>query len=77
LHKATIFFRFIQYCVEYGSFSGSGGSGSGGLFEMPEEADQSLLETLQRLSLNENTLFEGESDLTGADYEDRPWRSDE
>ena len=44
---------------------------------MPEEADQNLAETLQKLSLNENALFEDESDLTGADYEDRPWRSDE
>ena len=44
---------------------------------MPEEADRCLAETLNRLSLNENTLFKDESDLTSADYEDRPWRSDE
>ena len=68
--------KFIQYCVDNGSFSGGSGS-SGGRFEMPEEADQNLAETLQRLSLNENALFEEERDLTGADYEDRPWRSDE
>ena len=44
---------------------------------MPEDANQSLIETLNRLSLNENTLFKDESDLTSADYEDGPWRSDE
>ena len=44
---------------------------------MPEVADQSLAESFKKLSLTENTLFQDESDLTGADYEDRPWRNDE
>ncbi len=44
---------------------------------MPEDANQILAEKLAKLSLNENSLFENEDDLTGADYEDRPWRSDE
>lgn len=44
---------------------------------MPEEVDQSLAEKLEKLCLNETSLLEDEADLTGADYEDRPWRSDE
>ena len=44
---------------------------------MPEDADQSLAEKLEKLCLHESSLFENESDLTGADYEDTPWRSDE
>ncbi len=68
--------RFIEYCIKNESFCGGSGS-SGGRFQMPEDADKSLAETLRNLSLNENSLFENESDLTGADYEDRPWRPDE
>jgi hypothetical protein len=62
--------------MDNGSFSGISGSG-GRPFQMPEDADQTLAENLAKLRLNENSLFEEESDLTGADYENRPWRSDE
>ena len=68
--------RFIQYCMNNGSFSGGSGS-AGSPFQMPEDANQTLAEKLAQLGLNENSLFEDENDLTGADYENRPWRSDE
>ena len=70
--------RFIKHCIDHRSFSvGSGSGSSGNLFQMPEDADESLAEKLERLCLDDNSLFENESDLTGADYEDTPWRSDE
>ena len=68
--------RFIKHCIDNRSFSDDSGS-SGNLFQMPEDADQSLAEKPEKLCLNESSLFENESDLTEADYEDTPWRSDE
>ena len=44
---------------------------------MPEETDQTLAETLTKLCIDENSLFENEDDMTGEDYENRPWRSGE
>ena len=44
---------------------------------MPEDADLTLAQKLAKLGINERSLFEDEADLTGADYENRPWRSDE
>ena len=78
--NATLKFclRFIQYCISQGSFSNGPGSGpSDKHFQMPEDADLTLAQKLAKLGINESSLFEDEGDLTGADYENRPWRSDE
>lgn len=69
--------RFIKYCITNESFCDGFGSFAN-LFQTPKEADKSLGEKLAKLSLDGNTSSEKESDLSGADHEEMPWRpSDE